>query len=43
MKLILKISASYGPGRYDDLYELEGQDYPYAYVRWTGKEIYQNI
>ena len=31
----LKISASYGPGRYDDLYELEGQDYPYAYVRWT--------
>ena len=30
-----KISASYGPGRYDDTYELEGHDYPYAYVRWT--------
>ncbi len=29
------ISTSYGPGRYDDKYELEGQDYPYAYVRWT--------
>lgn len=31
----LLISSSYGPGRYDDKYELEGQDYPYAYVRWT--------
>jgi len=29
------ISTSYGPGRYDDTYEAEGRDYPYAYVRWT--------
>ncbi|MDP3930606.1 MAG: bi-domain-containing oxidoreductase, partial [Bacteroidota bacterium] len=29
------ISTSYGPGRYDDLYELQGIDYPYGYVRWT--------
>lgn len=29
------ISTSYGPGRYDDKYELEGIDYPYHYVRWT--------
>lgn len=29
------ISASYGPGRYDSVYEEEGQDYPIAYVRWT--------
>jgi predicted dehydrogenase len=29
------ISTSYGPGRYDDRYELKGIDYPYAYVRWT--------
>jgi len=29
------ISTSYGPGRYDDLYERGGLDYPYAYVRWT--------
>jgi predicted dehydrogenase/threonine dehydrogenase-like Zn-dependent dehydrogenase len=29
------ISTSYGPGRYDDNYELRGLDYPYAYVRWT--------
>ena len=29
------ISTSYGPGRYDDVYELGGQDYPIGYVRWT--------
>jgi len=29
------ISCSYGPGRYDLTYEKQGQDYPYAYVRWT--------
>ncbi len=29
------ISTSYGPGRYDPSYEIDGVDYPYAYVRWT--------
>lgn len=29
------ISCSYGPGRYDPLYESKGIDYPFAYVRWT--------
>ncbi len=29
------ISCSYGPGRYDTAYEIEGKDYPYDYVRWT--------
>jgi predicted dehydrogenase/threonine dehydrogenase-like Zn-dependent dehydrogenase len=29
------ISTSYGPGRYDPVYEEKGQDYPFAYVRWT--------
>ncbi len=29
------ISTSYGPGRYDPLYEEGGIDYPPAYVRWT--------
>jgi predicted dehydrogenase/threonine dehydrogenase-like Zn-dependent dehydrogenase len=29
------ISASYGPGRYDDRYEEKGLDYPIGYVRWT--------
>ncbi|NEP08914.1 MAG: Gfo/Idh/MocA family oxidoreductase [Symploca sp. SIO2C1] len=31
----LLMSTSYGPGRYDQIYEQEGQDYPFAYVRWT--------
>lgn len=34
-ELELKMSSSYGPGRYDREYEEEGLDYPYAYVRWT--------
>jgi polar amino acid transport system substrate-binding protein len=34
-ELELKISCSYGPGRYDINYEELGIDYPYAYVRWT--------
>ncbi len=34
-ELELKMSASYGPGRYDREYEEDGIDYPYAYVRWT--------
>jgi predicted dehydrogenase/threonine dehydrogenase-like Zn-dependent dehydrogenase len=29
------ISASYGPGRYDQRYEERGMDYPVSYVRWT--------
>jgi len=34
-ELTFQVSCSYGPGRYDDRYELEGIDYPYAFVRWT--------
>jgi predicted dehydrogenase/threonine dehydrogenase-like Zn-dependent dehydrogenase len=34
-ELELKISCSYGPGRYDNRYEEQGHDYPYGYVRWT--------
>lgn len=34
-ELDFKISTSYGPGRYDRQYEDLGNDYPYAYVRWT--------
>lgn len=29
------ISCSYGPGRYDPVYEEGGADYPLPYVRWT--------
>jgi predicted dehydrogenase/threonine dehydrogenase-like Zn-dependent dehydrogenase len=34
-ELDLRMSCSYGPGRYDINYEELGNDYPYAYVRWT--------
>lgn len=34
-ELQLKMSCSYGPGRYDIRYEERGFDYPAGYVRWT--------
>jgi predicted dehydrogenase/threonine dehydrogenase-like Zn-dependent dehydrogenase len=34
-ELTLRVSRSYGPGRYDTDYEEKGRDYPIAYVRWT--------
>ena len=34
-ELNIKISCSYGPGRYDRIYEEGGTDYPVGYVRWT--------
>jgi len=34
-ELDFSISTSYGPGRYDRIYEEEGIDYPIGYVRWT--------
>ncbi len=34
-ELDLRMSTSYGPGRYDPTYEEGGLDYPYPYVRWT--------
>jgi polar amino acid transport system substrate-binding protein len=34
-ELQLRLSMSYGPGRYDPQYEEKGIDYPYAYVPWT--------
>lgn len=36
-ELSLSFSRSYGPGRYDPIYEEEGIDYPIGYVRWTEK------
>ena len=31
----VRFSRSYGPGRYDERYEVDGIDYPVGYVRWT--------
>jgi predicted dehydrogenase len=36
-ELDVRFSRSYGPGRYDTRYELDGIDYPAGYVRWTEK------
>ncbi len=40
-ELDLRMSCSYGPGRYDLAYEEKGIDYPPAYVRWTEKRNMQ--
>jgi polar amino acid transport system substrate-binding protein len=45
-ELQLRMSCSYGPGRYDLNYEEKGIDYPAAYVRWTEKrnmEAFQQL
>jgi predicted dehydrogenase len=34
-ELDLRLSCSYGPGRYQPNYEEKGLDYPIGYVRWT--------
>ncbi|MEO6096566.1 MAG: bi-domain-containing oxidoreductase [Fibrobacteria bacterium] len=34
-ELDIRLSMSYGPGRYDPVYEEKGIDYPYSLVRWT--------
>ena len=34
-ELEVRLSRSYGPGRYDSQYEEKGTDYPIGYVRWT--------
>lgn len=36
-ELDLRLSRSYGAGRYDVEYEEKGRDYPIGYVRWTEK------
>ncbi len=39
----LVVSCSYGPGRYDPVYEDGGHDYPPAYVRWTEQRNIQAV
>jgi threonine dehydrogenase-like Zn-dependent dehydrogenase/predicted dehydrogenase len=42
-ELTFQVSASYGPGRYDPNYEEKGQDYPFAFVRWTEQRNFEAI
>jgi predicted dehydrogenase len=40
-ELDVRLSRSYGPGRYDREYEERGLDYPIGYVRWTERRNMQ--
>jgi predicted dehydrogenase/threonine dehydrogenase-like Zn-dependent dehydrogenase len=42
-ELSFQVSCSYGPGRYDERYEQQGNDYPLAFVRWTEKRNFEAI
>ncbi|HEV8435559.1 MAG TPA: bi-domain-containing oxidoreductase [Thermoanaerobaculia bacterium] len=42
-ELDLRLSRSYGPGRYDPQYEERGHDYPIGYVRWTERRNMQSF
>jgi predicted dehydrogenase len=40
-ELIFQVSCSYGPGRYDPIYESGSTDYPAAFVRWTEQRNFE--
>ncbi|MBC8232324.1 bi-domain-containing oxidoreductase [bacterium] len=42
-ELELRLSRSYGPGRYNTNYEEKGFDYPIGYVRWTEQRNMQEF
>lgn len=42
-ELTFQVSCSYGPGRYDETYEQDGQDYPLGFVRWTEKRNFEAV
>ncbi|MFK7747166.1 MAG: bi-domain-containing oxidoreductase [Kordia sp.] len=42
-ELSFQVSCSYGPGRYDDEYEINGTDYPLPFVRWTEKRNFEAV
>ncbi len=42
-ELDLRVSRSYGPGRYDPSFEEHGIDYPRSYVRWTEQRNLEEI
>lgn len=42
-EITFQVSASYGPGRYDPLYEEKGLDYPVGFVRWTEQRNFEAV
>lgn len=42
-EISFQVSCSYGPGRYDEVYENCGVDYPFGLVRWTEQRNLQAV
>lgn len=42
-ELSFQVSCSYGPGRYDASYEVQGNDYPFGLVRWTEQRNFEAV
>ena len=42
-ELSFQVSCSYGPGRYDSVYEDAGYDYPIGFVRWTEQRNFEAV
>jgi predicted dehydrogenase/threonine dehydrogenase-like Zn-dependent dehydrogenase len=42
-ELTFQVSCSYGPGRYDPNYEVQGIDYPLGFVRWTEQRNFEAV
>jgi predicted dehydrogenase len=42
-ELSFQVSCSYGPGRYDPVYEEQGTDYPVGFVRWTEQRNFEAV
>ena len=42
-ELSFQVSCSYGPGKYDSLYEEKAINYPLPYLRWTEKKNFEAV
>jgi predicted dehydrogenase/threonine dehydrogenase-like Zn-dependent dehydrogenase len=42
-EISFSVSCSYGPGRYDPLYEEHNIDYPVGFVRWTEQRNFEAV
>jgi len=42
-EITFQVSCSYGPGRYDPGYEINGRDYPLGFVRWTEQRNFSAV
>jgi predicted dehydrogenase/threonine dehydrogenase-like Zn-dependent dehydrogenase len=42
-EVTFQVSCSYGPGRYDPVYEEQGRDYPFGFVRWTEQRNFEAV